>query len=157
MGAISLLFPLLVFITIVVGLAAVHAANQRERGQLRADPFNSPFPALSVALAFDADHAIIWETQIPALQLISSAGRRGVGLLRLYAWHLAFARHYPELCDGSTFWQWLEFLESAKLATRHGYRVVLTAEGSTFMQYRITPQIAMAFASESSNSNERSR
>ena len=103
------------------------------------EPSGKAFSVLSVALAFDPDHALVWETQIPILQLISTAGPHGISIRRLHQAYLESARHYPELYEGSSFKTWLEFLEHARLAVcPDGQRVLLTSQGSDFLHYRIT-------------------
>jgi predicted methyltransferase len=54
------------------------------------------------------------------------------------------ACHYPEIYDGFTFEQWLEFLEDARLVTRTGKHVLLTSKGRDFLHYRITAEAAIA-------------
>ena len=98
------------------------------------------FAAFSVAQAFDRDCAIIWSTQVSALQLIDNAGRKGVPVKRLYPFYMRGVRRYPELYEGSSFGNWLEFLEREKLVTRSGLQVLITRDGHKFLQYRLTPE-----------------
>lgn len=102
-------------------------------------PGPGPFAALlSIDLAFDSDYAILWDTQIPALELIRGAGRKGVTVRVLGASYRSNARRYPELYDGGSFQQWLTFLESAQLIACDGNRVMLTAEAQKFLECRLT-------------------
>jgi hypothetical protein len=103
-----------------------------------------PFSVLSLADAFDQDHTLIWETQIPALQQIAAAGRKGVPLERLYLQYAQSARVYPELYDGSSFGRWIEFLEKAQLITLHRHRVFLTLEGHQFVKNWVTTEASSA-------------
>lgn len=96
------------------------------------------FSVLSIALAFDPDHAIIWETQIPALQLIASSGRDGILVRELASLYHQSARRYPELYEGSSFGNWLEFLRTSGLVKLGIAKVSLTSEGERFLQYRLT-------------------
>jgi hypothetical protein len=146
MAAIVVSLLIVLVIGVVSAVVISHTMQEREVEEIEAEPAGNPFTVLSIALAFDPDHAIVWETQMPALQLIGEAGVRGIKLRRLYAWFHGSARRYPELYDGSTFPQWLDFLENAKLIVRSGGRIVLTAEGIQFMQYRIAAAPAMALA-----------
>ena len=103
---------------------------------------------LSIALAFDPDHALVWETQIPILQLISIAEPHGISVRSLHRAYLESARCYPELYEGSSFKRWLEFLECAQLVTRiDGQRVLLTTQGKEFLHYRITANEAITLSS----------
>ena len=97
------------------------------------------FTAFSVAQAFDRDCAIIWSTQVSALQLIDNAGKEGVPVKQLYPFYTRGVRGYPELYEGSNFGSWLEFLEREKLVTRIGLQVLMTRDGHKFLQYRLTP------------------
>ncbi len=98
------------------------------------------FAAFSVAQAFDRDYAIIWNTQVSALQLIDKAEKKGVPVKRLYPFYTRGVRRYPELYEGSNFGSWLEFLEREELITRSGLQVLITRDGHTFLQYRLTPE-----------------
>jgi hypothetical protein len=81
-----------------------------------------PFAVFSVAQAFDPDYAIIWDTQLPALQLIKRAGAKGMRAQQLHPFYVQSARCYPELYDGTSFGSWLDFLEREQL-TGKGRRV----------------------------------
>jgi hypothetical protein len=100
-----------------------------------------PFCALPVTLAFDPEYAIIWDTQLPAMELISAAGKRGVAKHDLLFRYCKDACRYPELYDGSSFKQWLHFLESAQLIACNQTRVVLTAEGREFLHFRVPAEL----------------
>ncbi len=102
------------------------------------------FTAFSVAQAFDRDCAIIWSTQVSALQLVDNAGKKGVPVKQLYPFYTRGVRRYPELYEGSSFGSWLEFLEREKLATRSGLQVFITEDGHKFLQYRLTPESVAA-------------
>ncbi len=97
--------------------------------------YGDPWKVISVAQAFDPDYAILWETQVPALKLIDSAGPDGVHARQLYGFYRDSVRLYPELFDNSTFRSWLQFLEQERLITRVGKRVFITAEGHEFFAF----------------------
>jgi hypothetical protein len=97
--------------------------------------YGDPWKVFSVAQAFDPDYAILWETQVPALELIDAAGLDGVHARQLYGFYRSSARLYPELFDNSTFRSWLQFLEQERLITRVGKRVFITAEGHAFFAF----------------------
>jgi hypothetical protein len=132
-----LLFSSVVFVFVSLVLTLVHYRERQALERIRCEPAGLRFSALSIAQAFDPDHAILWETQVPALKLISSAGPDGIHIRRLYAWFGESAAHYPELYDGSGFKQWVEFLEEAELIACNVHRVILTPKGCEFLQYRV--------------------
>jgi hypothetical protein len=112
-----------------------------------------PFTAVRIALAFDPDNAMLWDTQVPALELVSSAGRLGLSIQRLKGIYNESARHYPELYEGSGFRQWVDFLEQVQLIALNRERFVLTPKGLDFLRYRIAggPNAAMRWAAEDKN------
>lgn len=105
-----------------------------------------PFSVLSIEQAFEPDQAIIWETQVPALRLMASAGRKGLPLEDLYPLYLGSRRQYPELYDGSSFESWLEFLRHAELISVDLGTVSLTQEGREFLQFGVTAEAFVAGA-----------
>lgn len=133
-----LLLPVLIGVAVVLVMACRFEWSAREGERIQEEPVGEPFSVLSIALSFDPDHAIVWETQVPALELISAAGPQGVNLRRLQVWYLQSAFRYPELYDGFSFRQWLEFLEKAQLIVCHGRQALITHQGSEFLHYRIT-------------------
>jgi hypothetical protein len=141
---------------VLIGLAIlVIVARQAQSQQLsstESEMEGEPFSALSISLAFELDHAIIWETQVPALKLIRAAGPRGIRVQRLHSWYLESAGHYPELYDGCSFRRWLEFLEQAQLIAQEAGRVLLTENGVKFLEYRVVVQPEMAFQPSFSSS-----
>ncbi|HXZ81937.1 MAG TPA: hypothetical protein VEG30_18555 [Terriglobales bacterium] len=100
-------------------------------------PCHRGFTILSLADAFDPEYAILWETQVPALQLISRAGKGQASTNRLFfVWGEA-RRHYPEIFEGTTFDEWLAFLEDAQLIERQNGSVRITADGRALLEYRL--------------------
>lgn len=98
------------------------------------------FSAVPISLAFEPDYAVIWDTQVPALNLISHAGAHGVALPRLYRCYLEQSRHYPELYEGSSFRTWVAFLEDAHLIVCDDDRMLLSREGRDFLDYRVSAE-----------------
>jgi hypothetical protein len=135
-----LLFLVAVFVGVSLILTILHYRERHVLERIRCEPAGVAFSTLSIALAFDPDHAILWETQVPALKLISSAGPQGVHMRQLYAWFRVAAVRYPEVYEGSGFKQWLDFLEEAQLVTFDASRVALTPKGREFLRYRITAE-----------------
>lgn len=93
-----------------------------------------PFSVLTIADAFDPDHALIWDTQIPVLQLLAAAGQKGISVEHQYPHYARSAGMYPELHDGSSFRRWIEFLEEAQLIAFDRHRVFLTLQGDHFVK-----------------------
>jgi hypothetical protein len=89
------------------------------------------FALLSITDAFDPDHAIVWQSQAPALRLIG----RGVALSVLSEFFRHFSSIYPELFEGIAFDEWLRFLQASELVVRVGPEVRLTANGREFLDY----------------------
>jgi hypothetical protein len=128
----------------LVVMALLAIAVIAERGQLqriRFDTDASPF-TLTLTEAFDPDHAILWGTQIPALQFIRKAGIRGVSYHRLFCTYQRASQRYPELYEGCSFAQWLYFLQSTELITVSTYRVRITDTGCYFLD--CVAEVAMA-------------
>jgi hypothetical protein len=137
---IAVLIGVLPVIVTVVGIVFAHAMSAlRERMWLESS--GEPFAVLSMALAFDSDHALVWETQAPILQLVSEAGWHGISTKRVREAYRESARHYPEIYDGFTFQQWLKFLEDAQLVARTGKHALLTSKGRDFLHYRISADV----------------
>ena len=126
----------------VMSLLAIAAGL--ERGQLRRlrhDSGAQPF-MLSLCDAFDPEHAILWSSQLTALRLIASGDKRGVKYSCVYSVYQAAARHYPELYDGSSFAQWLLFLERSELIALTRFRVKITEHGRKLLQQCLQPTVA---------------
>ena len=95
------------------------------------------FTVLSLADAFDPDHASLWETQIPALQLISSSADGSVSTNKLFFCWGEARRRYPEIFENSSFTEWLSFLEDAHLIERDDDGVRITSDGRALLEYRL--------------------
>ena len=128
----------ILFILIVVALWVAQAAEVRERRRVQTRRSGRRFSGISIADAFDSDHALLWETQMPALELISRGGERGVPYERLLPLYNRSARCYPELYEGSSFQRWVEFLEESQLVVLTPARAFLTPEGAEFLKCRVS-------------------
>ncbi|HEV8523174.1 MAG TPA: hypothetical protein VGQ71_01635 [Terriglobales bacterium] len=137
---VMVLASLLMFLLISVVLAVANAKERRERrrvpGRLLSPP--RPYRVLPLTLAFDPERAMIWETQVPALELICRSGSKGLALERLHGCYLVAARRSPELFEGCKFEQWLAFLEQERLIVSDGERATITPEGYQFVKYRVS-------------------
>ncbi len=116
--------------------AAVHNATSYAVGGGQA------FSAMSVADAFESETAILWETQIPALAFLESAGPRGLDLEDLRPFYVRCARRFPELYDGSEFHAWVQFLQDAELIVLTGREVAITPAGKEFLKCRVAAAVA---------------
>ena len=144
MTVLFFLLPLAAWI--LAGLFVVRSLRRR-RSKATEDSDGASFRVLSIALIFDPDHALIWNTQMPALKLVGSAGPKGLSLRKLHKWYLDSAGHYPELYDGSTFKQWVAFLQESQLITSDKNKVVLMLQGERLLKCWLTqhPEFASSF------------
>ena len=130
------------FVLIVSLLLLADLAERKHVKQLRLGPLSQPFSALSIVHAFDPERFMLWDTQLPLLEQLSSAGPKGCSLAQLYSFYLQLAARYPELYEGSSFEHWLGFLaasELVRLETDQGY---ITAEGRQFAQEFVKCRVA---------------
>jgi hypothetical protein len=102
-----------------------------------------PFTVISAADAFDPASAPIWDTQIPALQVICSAGIDGLEVDALRPIHLSASHSYPELYELTSFDTWLNFLQREQLVSVAENRVRITPSGVEFLRCRVTPEVAV--------------
>ncbi len=143
MSTLTFILPLVIFgLMVMVGVAI--AVNQNERRVFRCATGDEPFTVLSVPQAFDPDYAIIWGTQIPALELVVNAGASGLPVRQLLCWYEDSARHYPELYDGSNFARWIEFFEREQLLRADQGTVLITTAGRQFLQCRVTAPVLVS-------------
>jgi hypothetical protein len=132
---LAIIVSAVVFFMLVLGLLAGAAVSEyAQLRRIRFDPQARPF-TLTLQKNFDPEHALLWATQVPALQMLSAAGHRGLKYECLYRTFQKAARRYPELYDGSSFAQWLLFLERQALITMSWSRVRLTEHGMEFLQH----------------------
>ncbi len=137
--ALPILFLLFAFLSFRADLA-----ERKHYSYTVLSSTGKPFSVLTAADAFDPDHALIWDTQIPVLQLLAAAGRKGVSVEHLYPHYARCVRMYPELYDGSSFWRWIEFLEETQLIAFDRHRVFLTSQGNHFVKNWVGMQVSGA-------------
>ena len=114
------------FMLVLIALSVAQLAERKEERRLFLRLPGKPFTVLSVAQAFEEDSAILWETQVPSLQLIASGGPKGTPVLKMRRFFIVAAKRYPELYEGVYFEQWLHFLEEAELVTLFEERLLIT-------------------------------
>lgn len=136
------LASLVVFVGTLALMAMANMAEERQIKKISLLIPTSPFRVISVCDAFEPEFAILWETQMPALKLIAAEGPKGVTIQRLYSFYRRSAAIYPELYDGSSFQQWLSFLETAELITVTEHRAAITKEGLEFLRYRVPAEVS---------------
>ena len=122
------------FIVIVSLLFLADLAERKHVRQLRLGPLSQPFSAVSIVHAFDPERFMLWDTQLPVLDQLRSAGPKGAPLAQLYSFYIHLARHYPELYEGSRFEHWLGFLAVSELVRLDADRAYITVEGLQFVQ-----------------------
>jgi hypothetical protein len=77
----------------------------------------------------DCDYDLFWETQMPALEFLRSAGPGGVLTEQMGYFHHGFAQNYPELCEGSDFSDWIEALQLSGAAVQEDGMITITERG----------------------------
>lgn len=123
----------LLLVIILASLLVAVAARKTSASQPNLD-HAGPFTALSLTQAFNPDYVVLWQTQLPALDFISSAGRRGRQMGDLAALYALSARQYPELYEGTGFAGWLKFLMESGLVVVSATTVTITHDGQLFVQ-----------------------
>jgi hypothetical protein len=78
----------------------------------------------------DPDSQVLWQTQIPVLASLRSGGSQGISLLEAKAWYERLCHRYPELYDGSTFADWLDWLERMEVVQCEQGKIMITEKGS---------------------------
>ncbi len=130
------------FVLIVSLLLLADLAERKHVQQLRLGPLSQPFSALSIVHAFDPERFMLWDTQLPLLEQLNSAGSKGCSLAQLHSFYLQLARRYPELHEGSGFEHWLGFLAASELVRLQTDRGYITAEGRQFVREFLKCRVA---------------
>lgn len=127
------------FILVLIALSVAQLAERKEERRLFLRIPGKPFTVISVAQAFEEDSAILWETQVPALQLIATGGPKGAPVAKMRRFFSGTSKQYPELYEGVYFEQWIHFLEGAELVTLAAdEKIAITPQGLEFLKYRLT-------------------
>jgi len=126
------------FVLVLIALSVAQLAERKEERRLFLRIPGKPFTVISIAQAFEEDSAILWETQVPSLQLIASGGPKGTPVLKMRRFFIVASKRYPELYEGVYFEQWLHFLEQAELISLADEKIVITPQGVDFLKYRLT-------------------
>jgi len=132
------------FVLIVSLLLLADLAERKHGKQLRLGPLSQPFSALSIVHAFDPERFMLWDTQLPLLEQLRSAGPKGYSLAQLYSFYLQLATRYPELYEGSSFEHWLGFLAASELVRLESDQGYITAEGRQFVREFLKCRVAAA-------------
>ena len=136
------LLSVVLFIVTLVLLGFAEAAENRKIRLLDIVDDGSPFRVLSVCDAFEAEYAVLWETQAPALRLIAAATKKGIPKQALLTQYRRTSRIFPELYEGTSFQQWLDFLQRSELVSVREGRIFITPQGSEFLRYRVETKVA---------------
>ncbi len=144
MVVLFLALAAVIFFVLVLGsLGVAQFAERKEERRLFLQIPGKPFTVICIAQAFEEDSAILWETQIPALEQIAVGGRKGVSVAKMRRFFAGTSKQYPELYEGVRFEQWIRFLEDAELIMLStDDRLAITPQGLQFLRYRITPRVA---------------
>ena len=125
---------LLGFAVLLAVLLFTRFAESRRVPRSRTAP-EPLFFGLSYDQAFDDGYGLIWQTQLSALELIRSAGSGGLPTHSLRPWFDHAMRSYPDLFEGHTFEEWLEFLQKSRIAHCGNERLLLTALGCDLLDH----------------------
>ncbi len=136
---IVVLAAYLFFFAIISLIAIAEYADARERrrrGTTAVEPWT--MAGLTVAQAFSPVYVRFWESQVPALLVISAGGRSGVPVTRLAASFRRTSSRFPELFDGCGLDQWIAFLQRERLVSCQTERVSITPQGMQFLKHGFT-------------------
>ncbi len=136
------LLSVVLFIVTLVLLGFAEAAENRKMRTLDILDDGNPFRVLSVCDAFEPEYAVVWETQAPALRLIALANKKGIPKQALLTQYRRTSRMFPELYEGTSFQQWLDFLQRSELVSVRAGRVFITQQGTEFLRYRVETKVA---------------
>ena len=125
----------LIFVTAVVLLCIADTLESRTIRRNRELIESQPLALLSIAEAYNPVYSALWEAPIAALELIESAGLSGVPAARLRPIYEQAAARFPEIYDGCSFLQWVQFLEATRLIAWLGFSVVVTPDGHAFLRF----------------------
>ena len=126
----------LLFFFVVALLSIANTLESQTLQRKRILMLSKPLALLSITDAFDPIYSVLWEAPITALGLIDAAGASGLPGARLRPLYDEAAARFPEIYDGYSFLQWLQFLEEADLISRQGHTLVLTRDGQSFLKFR---------------------
>jgi hypothetical protein len=116
----------LVFVSITLLLWLAGHLENRKRSHREELLGAEPFTFLSVYQAFEPVFSILWEGPIQALEITRRAGKRGIPVSRLRPIFAEAAKRFPEVYDGYTFQQCLQFMEGSELIQWCGQKAILT-------------------------------
>ena len=90
---------------------------------------------LAPSEACDIDRTIVWRMQLPALHFVSDQEPRGTSGARLRPIYIELLRQFPEMYEGHTFEEWLEFLVALGLFSVTGRSIHITQNGHKFLEF----------------------
>jgi hypothetical protein len=135
------MFVLVIAVAALLGFAALiclllfaRFAESRHTSRLPVAP-EPLFSGLSYDQAFEDHYELIWQVQVPGLELIRTSGEAGLPVHTLRPWFERTLRSYPDLFEGHTFEEWLEFLQRSRVGRFHNDRVRLTTIGCELLDH----------------------
>jgi len=128
----------LIFFSVLVLLWIASTLEAREMRRKSIPWLANPFPQLTISQAFDPVYSRLWNAPIRALARVEAAGPIGLPVGKLRPEFRKACCRFPEIYDGCSFAQWLQFLEQTRLISCDGRRVSLTPDGVAFLRYRFT-------------------
>lgn len=125
---------LLGFVALLGLLLFARFAESRHTARLPVAP-EPLFAGLSYYQAFEDHYELIWQVQVPGLELIRTSGETGLPVQTLRPWFERTQRSYPDLFEGHTFEEWLDFLQRSRVACFRNDRVRLTVLGCELLDH----------------------
>jgi hypothetical protein len=83
----------------------------------------------------DCELALLWQTEVPALEKLKQSVAKGLSEGELRALYSNIASHYPELCDGLSFDKWVQTLERLEVIARIGDTFTITEKGLFILDF----------------------
>ncbi|HLK35020.1 MAG TPA: hypothetical protein VKT29_18120 [Terriglobales bacterium] len=137
---IIVLSAYLFFFAVIALIAIAEYADRRERRRVAQPGIISlvSLAGMSVHQSCDPFYFAFWQAQVPALRAIHDGGHGGIHMRSLRPCFAVVCRRFPEIYDGHTLEQWLQFLQQEQLIFCNGEKVRITSQGSEFLRIQIT-------------------
>lgn len=114
-------------------------ANSAEPSYIALKP-RPQFPVPSMLDVCHADQRLLWSTQIPALRFVSAHEPRGAYYAPLRLVYIGLAHQYPELYDGQSFQNWVEFCVAVGVFHFEDDAIHITSAGRELLEFLMNSQ-----------------
>jgi hypothetical protein len=132
----------LFFFAVIALIAVAEFADRRERNRRPIARIRVSLASILVGDAADPVFAPLWDAHVPALRLISASGLRGFPTSSLHPCFSQLTRRIPEIFEGHTLDEWLQFLEHEQLVTCRNGLARITVRGKEFLRNRLATTLA---------------